>query len=364
MGKNDIKGQNPYYEFLTPEALAGLPLLDFPIRMTYGPLWAIISAFVSYLSEQNVVMEFLFFKAVLAMFWLVSLGIICRILRKSTPSCRARAICLFGWLPVSVQMSIGEGHNDIAMVCFLLLWLYLVLEHRYVLSPLILVASALMKYVTAPLIVLELSGKLASSSSIFWRKIAGVSLSLLLIGATFAPFWRNQEFFTPVMQMRGWLFFSPRDAVLALGAWLSLPMLGYVVAEVVSGAFVVAVVYYTVCYVRDPAFSRLVELVLAVLCTVLFVCVGHVWPWFIIWIVAPAALVMDSRLMTFVLPVSFLGPFLNLYWLIFSGWEKVKYASVAFYGVLTVTIVLLSLGKGEKRDSEVLQISPVTGSPD
>ena len=37
-------GINPYYEKFTPEMLGGLPLDHFPMTMSYGPLWALISA--------------------------------------------------------------------------------------------------------------------------------------------------------------------------------------------------------------------------------------------------------------------------------------------------------------------------------
>ena len=45
-GRMIVAGHNPYYENFSAAALAGTPMFDFPIRMTYGPLWAWISAAV------------------------------------------------------------------------------------------------------------------------------------------------------------------------------------------------------------------------------------------------------------------------------------------------------------------------------
>jgi hypothetical protein len=340
-GRMSLYGQNPYYELLTPEALAGLPLLDFPIRMTYGPLWVMLSAGLAFVSQENVLVEFVVFKLALAAFWIASLGVIYKIVALSPPAFRAKAMCLFGWLPVSVHMSIGEGHNDIAMIWLCMLWLYVLLRNPETLCPLPLVASALVKYVTAPLIVVALVHRVMTRRSLyFWEALGGL-LCVLLVGVAFAPFWRDAELFSAVAKMRSWEFFTPTHAIGALSNWLNIAVPAMMVTAFISIAVMLSLGYYGFMYCTQPRFSRLVELILAILCGVLFVGVGHVWPWFIIWIVAPAALVMESALLRLVIPVAFLGPFLHAYWLLATGWGEVAVGSVLFYFAVAVWIVLI-----------------------
>lgn len=343
-GRMIVEGQNPYYQFFTTEALAGLPLLDFPIRMTYGPLWAIISAGLAFLSQRNVVLEFFAFKLVLALFWILSLGIIRKILVDSHPIRRALAICLFGWLPLSFHLTIGEGHNDIAMVFFLLLWMYLRTRSQALLSPLVLTASALIKYVTLPLIALEVIHACWSRRMLTPpRYLAMLLLSVLFAVIAFAPFWRDLNFFNSVSEMQDWVWFTPAHAIQAVGKWLGIPGFG-LLSKFVLPAFLVIVFTYIIRYLFSPEFPKLADLTLAVLCAILFTLVGHVWPWFIIWILAPAAVAKSSALLRVVTSVAMVGPFLHLYWLLASGWDNLEYGSMAFYGLVAGVILIMTYG--------------------
>ena len=46
-GRMAAEGTNPYHNLFTDETLAGLPLDHFPMVMSYGPGWAILSAAVT-----------------------------------------------------------------------------------------------------------------------------------------------------------------------------------------------------------------------------------------------------------------------------------------------------------------------------
>jgi alpha-1,6-mannosyltransferase len=66
-GRMIVDSRNPYAEPFTPEDVTtGVPInVDFSrkdhfIRMTYGPLWAILSASLTLLSQQNIVIEFFY----------------------------------------------------------------------------------------------------------------------------------------------------------------------------------------------------------------------------------------------------------------------------------------------------------------
>jgi hypothetical protein len=150
-GRIVAAGQNPYYDPLTPEALDQLPIPFAPshdVRPTLGNLveWACLY------QRAADSPEFLAFKTFLAGCWVLSLGLPAPILADAAPANRALAMCLIGWLPISFHQTIAEGHNDVSMVVFILLWLNLVARCRHTLSPLVLAASVLFKYSSLPLI--------------------------------------------------------------------------------------------------------------------------------------------------------------------------------------------------------------------
>ena len=65
-GRMTAAGVNPYYFDLSQEYTSGLPL-DYTLgRMTYGPLWALISGMVAWISGGNVLAAAGLFKLLLA----------------------------------------------------------------------------------------------------------------------------------------------------------------------------------------------------------------------------------------------------------------------------------------------------------
>ena len=113
------------------------------------------------------------FKAVLAAAWIGSLALIERITRTRPARERCLAVCMFGWTPASVSQSLAEGHNDIALVALALLWMLLLLRAHWA-APVALVASALCKYVTAPLLLIDAIDALRRERA-GWHAIPGAA---------------------------------------------------------------------------------------------------------------------------------------------------------------------------------------------
>ncbi len=78
-GRMISAGINPYYQLFTPDTVPGLPLDHFPMVMSYGPLWGVISAIVMLVAGNSVLAAGILFKAVLAAAWIGSLALIERI---------------------------------------------------------------------------------------------------------------------------------------------------------------------------------------------------------------------------------------------------------------------------------------------
>ena len=65
-GRMISTGINPYYNLFTPDTLQGLPLDHFPMVMSYGPLWGVLSAMVTVVANGSILATGILFKAVLA----------------------------------------------------------------------------------------------------------------------------------------------------------------------------------------------------------------------------------------------------------------------------------------------------------
>jgi alpha-1,6-mannosyltransferase len=342
-GKMIVEGRNPYYQLFTLADVGGLPLDHYPTLMTYGPLWALLAAGLSAVSLGYDWLNFVALKLALGGLWLLSLALILRIHAGAPARHRALAVVLFGWLPASVQLTIGEAHNDIAMVCALLLWLLLVAREQHGIAPFALAASILTKYTTAPLIAVEVADAWLRKGI---RRMAYAVSLLLTVGLSaivFRVFWEGPGFFTRVIaENQGyWAFYTPTHALSSLAGVLHVPLPWSVASALTRILFGGIVLLCVVRYARRRGFPELSQLVLAIMVAVLFAGAGHIYPWFFLWVLAPGAVAIRSKLLLLIVPVGALAPFANLYWLIAPGPEEFHYGSIAFYAVLVPAVILV-----------------------
>jgi alpha-1,6-mannosyltransferase len=340
-GRMILDGKNPYHQLVTPDSLANLPVKRFPFTMTYGPLWALTSAFLVALSGHRAAVEFIAFKLALGLFWVLTLWTIRATLADSPPERQAFGVCFFGWAPASVLFSIAEAHNDIAMMSLVGVWLWLLRRRKSFPAPVALTASILMKYVTLPLLAVDLLHSWNDRRRVARAQLAGIAASVLLGGVVFGLFWRGPHFFSSVVEMRDWTCFSPIYAIVSLGDWLDVRIPWTPVSVGVRLLCATAVLYWSWRYLREPSFERLTELVVAILFAVLFGIVTRVWPWFITWLLVPAAVAVGSSWWCLVVPLVLLFPFLNLFWMLAPGWAFLSYAAVPLYLLLPPAAALM-----------------------
>ncbi len=231
--------------------------------MTYGPLWALLSGSVMSLTDNRWI-AFALFKIILGSFWLSALALTRRLTLERDIRTQSLAILMVGWLPASVVQSLGEGHNDIAMASLVLLWLW----SR---NSTALVAAVLMKYLAAPLALLLLFER---------RKFTELAVAALVGFALLAIFFRDPSFFRSDRGMRAWHFMTPRDAVAPLGRW----------AFVAGVPFVVFAVLQVWLYFQKRNETNRTRAVIAILSMVLFSLLPHIWGWYLILALLPAAL--------------------------------------------------------------------------
>jgi alpha-1,6-mannosyltransferase len=342
-GRMIVAGQNPYYTEMSPGILEGLPINNWGDRMTYGPLWAMLSAGLAWLGSRREWLEYLLFKGFLAAAWIGSLALLRRIAALSSRRDEAIALAVLGWMPVSTRFTLGEGHNDIVMIAPLLLWLLLLARRQYRWATPALLLSVLIKYITAPLLAADFLAQKILGKVSWGRYLVTAGLGGLIAGLAFLPFARDFHFFESAQQMRNWVFWTPGAAIFELGQRVGIG----IPERLVNGAMLVFCAglagYYLARFLRSPGFERFLLLILAGILVALFVLVGHVWPWFMLWALPVAALVWRSPVAWFVLFLAALAPFLNLHWLVGTDWQLRPFSGLMLYftaGILTVWLVV------------------------
>ncbi len=310
-GEEVVRGQNPYYVPFTPEQAAAFPFDEVPAMMTYGPLWAVVSAGVMALSGGNVWVTGLLFKLILAGAWIGGLAIIRRIGRTHDEATAAAGLVAFGWLPIGHIYSAGEAHNDMAMVVLMLLWL-MRLSAGDRAGPLALAASAACKYTSAALVSVDLLYRLGKSGNVDFKDrltaymLRGIPAAAFFLAVLFL-FYRSPAFFDAVRGMSGWQWLQPVDVVRVAERLLGIDMAP--LRWLVRGAFAGFALWTLAALYRRPTAESAWKAATAVMAAVVFGLSTHLWPWFMLWPLALAALVPSWWFSRWIFGVAALAPF-------------------------------------------------------
>lgn len=336
-GRMIAAGVNPYETLFTAEYLTGLPLDHFPMPMSYAPLWGLISAAVTVIAADNVIAIGLLSKALLAAAWIGALVLVARITSARPLAERCLALAGFGWVPLSVTQTVAEGHNDIVMVALALLWLLLLLRGKLA-APLALAASVLAKYATAPLFLLDLVYALRAQR-MAWRRylVRMVAPALFGIGVI-ALFLRSDDFFDGLRMISEWRFLRPRDALATLELAIGIPLTPISLALI--ALFPAIALHRLVVFVRDPAADSMVKAALAIMAAILFSLSSHVWPWYGLWLLAPAALVPNWWLARYAIGIAVIAPFISGSWWVAPFEDHFGGSALAMYGGALVWAIL------------------------
>lgn len=318
-GRMWAAGVNPYLHNFSEASLAGLPLASFDLRMSYGPLWAWLMAGLGSITSRSPWGALVALKSLQLGCWAASLLLVARITAPD-PRRQAVALVLFGWLPVSVHFAVAEAHNDVVMVVGLLGWLALLHAGR-AWSGCALVVSALLKYVTAPLLALELWHRLRGERVSRGPALAWLAAALMLGTLLATPFLLEGPLLedTAKMQFR---VLSPSKALYSAvgrlpGAALSLSAADAIVALALASLLVPVGLRFAL----RASLEHLVPLAFLALCVASLLALGHTWPWWLLWPFSVGCLIWDSRIFVVFFPIFLIAPFFDLFWLQEQAWR-------------------------------------------
>lgn len=347
-GRMLAEGQNAYYAPFSPEVFQGIPGSDFEPqeRLTYGPLWAFVIGGAGRLAGRQVLWEFLLHKLVLAGAWLATLAVLRRLAGRRGPRQQLLTTILIGWLPAGVYFAVAEGHNDVVMVMFLSLWLEAVDRGDHRLAPVWLACSCLIKFITLPLIGLELLAA-RRAGILFTRRylltLAGCGAGSLL---ALLAFYDGPGFLGATRSMQSWIFWVPSSYLVSVArqAGVELPLVR--VDQFITILALAATALALWRAVRQPSRETWVLGSLSVVACMLMVLVGHVWPWFGLWLVPFLAAVWPGRTAGVLLAFLLMVPFLNLGWILATEWRLRPFVEIPVYtSVVAVLIFLLLKGR-------------------
>jgi hypothetical protein len=157
----------------------------------YGPLWILLTVPGSLIAGNDLTLNLLLMKGLAVLFYIGCALLIWAILRHKNPEQIVPGTLLFAWNPLVLFEAAGNGHNDIIMMFFVLLSIFFLVRRRWVWVLPALLASVLVKYVTAILVLPFLIYLL--QAHVGWRDrliFLGktTALSIALVGSIAAPF--------------------------------------------------------------------------------------------------------------------------------------------------------------------------------
>ena len=274
---------DPWVAFATPEfADEGSPS---------GPLWNLIAAPITLLASDRLTVAVVGFKALALVALLAGGWLVTRVLA-AAPDRAATGALLYLWNPLLLWEGAGNGHNDVVMVLPLLLALLAWVRRRDRLVVPLLVVAALIKYATLPL--------LPVAAVAVWRRAGdwparrrlvawSLALSLAALVVGFYPFYDVDAVRRNVEQQGGTFLTSPATAaLLLLDERYPAATIERRAKQAGVGIVLLVVAAQLVAVWRRP--HRLPRAAFEVLYMFLLVAAWNWRAWYLIWLLALAAL--------------------------------------------------------------------------
>ena len=288
-----VFGENP---LTTPQGAFPYPIgiswAELP--SPYGPLWSLLTAPAAILPGAHLLAGLLAFKATAAVSYLGCAWLVWRLVARTRPGHEAFALVLFAWNPFVLLRVVGNGHNDLWMMLFVLLALDRTERRQWTAAIALLTLSVLVKYASVllgpPLLLYIWTHADGTARARFALLARAGAVALALMVLAYAPFWEGLATFdtlrreyahmitsTPVLleMLLQPLVVDPATAT-ALARWL--PLLAF------------TALYVPLTWQARRGFDALLAACFAVLFAYLVLAAGWFRPWYMLWPVTLAAL--------------------------------------------------------------------------
>ncbi len=202
-----VYGANPFRDLISQ--FPNDPFFKYPwwknSPSAYGPFWETLAGITAWLAGDGIITNILAFKILPGIFHLTSIVVVVSFLRRNHPQYALSGALLLGWNPVLLYETWGNGHNDIAMMFWVLLAALLISQKRYSWATLSLVAGMLIKFI--PLLLIPAAmligyHSLDNIKSRFWFIVKTSLAAAFLIMIAYLPFWNGMATFSVARRMQ------------------------------------------------------------------------------------------------------------------------------------------------------------------
>jgi hypothetical protein len=304
----DAFPDSPIYQFTSKE-YTDIPGDDKPAA------WLLLATGLAKIGGADPVGSILVFRGAFLLTNLACLGLVILLLRDLAPQRRLTGVIAYGWNPVVVTQ--GQSKVDTVMVLFFLLGTALIIRHRPRLAGVTLTISAMVKFITLPLIAIWWLRNLRGRGT---RVAAGHAAVMALTAAVIlVPFWHGPDLIRQQVDLLA------REGHSLPGALRLVATLAFVVLLLVVGLS------------RGYDDRRLIRAwTMAALFFALFVTqFDH--SWYLMTVIAVVSIHPTRNILALVGAASLASLFLN-------EWRSVSSGSFPLLGLSTVPTFILYLG--------------------
>jgi hypothetical protein len=352
-----VLGENPfahlYNEFAGDPFYYLVTFHDLPATTGYGPLWVAVEAALGWLARDRLLLNLLLFKGLAAGFHLLNAWLVYATLQRLAPRHSLGGLLFYAWNPLLLHELVANAHNDAAVAALVLLGFYLLSRSRLIQSPRLdrpgwgllaipcLAAAALVKPVAVlwlPLVAVWLLAQSPGWAARLRQAGAMAVLAALPAVAAYAPFWAGAATLRGVWAQSD-IHGNSLPNLLVWVLWDFWPQAG---AQIVQGVKLLTGLVFAPFYLWQLWLARR-EPIHAAFDVMLFylLFVGFQFmPWYVTWLMIPAALLADSLRRRVALALSVAAPLLYFPF----GWQWAT-AHLPNWGVaLFAAAPLLGLG--------------------
>ncbi|GAC1519215.1 MAG: hypothetical protein NVS3B14_21430 [Ktedonobacteraceae bacterium] len=168
----------------------------------YGPLGIVIDAIPTLVLGRNLLANLVLIKLIFSAMLIIEAFLVFEILSRYAPKYALAGALFLAWNPYALFEFSANGHNDIAMMFFVMIAVLDFVENRMVLALVFVVASALVKFAMLPLIPLffiySVVHQPTNQKRLIYVVLATVT-SLALIIVVYGPFWQGTKTLAPLL---------------------------------------------------------------------------------------------------------------------------------------------------------------------
>jgi alpha-1,6-mannosyltransferase len=252
----------------------------------YGPGWELLAATTARLAGDGIAANVLAFKALGGLFLAGCVAIVADLLRRTAPERALASVLLLAWNPLILYETLGQGHNDVTMLFWILACAWCLAHTRYTLAVLALVAGSLFKFVPLllfPAVALISLRALPDTRARLRFAAVTTGAAGLLVLLAYAPFWHGTAALG--IERRFGLFTTslPAAAFALLEAPLGEEGAITVVSAVAVAATALFALWQGVRASRDPSWQSFVRAAFAVLMFYLLLTCFWFQQWYAVW---------------------------------------------------------------------------------